>query len=61
MRSLRRGSGVRLWLGSGLLLAVGGCLSDAQISQILQTAILTGLSQIVQQLVVGLLGGAQGA
>lgn len=56
MKALRR-----KWYGlvtvCGTTLVLGGCLSDQELTQIFSSVITTGLSTVLQQLVIGLTGG----
>ncbi|MBL8880725.1 MAG: hypothetical protein JNG88_16550 [Phycisphaerales bacterium] len=52
----------RKWYGlvttGGTTLVLGGCLSDQELTQIYSSVITTGLSTILQQIVLGLTGSA---
>lgn len=52
----------RKWYGlvaaGGTTLVLGGCLSDQELTQIYSSVITTGLSTILEQIVLGLSGGA---
>lgn len=46
---------------SGATLVLGGCLSDQELTQIFSTVITSGLSTILEQIVIGIVGSAGGA
>lgn len=51
----------RVWIPGGSLFLLGGCgLSDAQLTAILQSAIVTGLNALVSQVITTLVGAAAG-
>ncbi|MFO0840276.1 MAG: hypothetical protein U1D55_17345 [Phycisphaerae bacterium] len=54
MKLISRLGLVRVLLPSGTLLAVGGCLTDQQLTQILQSVITTGLTTAVTQFITAL-------
>jgi len=52
----------RVWVPGGSLLLLGGCgLSDAQLTSILQSVILTGLNTLITQAISTLVGGGTAA
>lgn len=51
---------VRVWLPGGALLALGGCLSDVQVSTIIASVITTGLSTLINQALFALTGTSTG-
>lgn len=54
----------RRWYGlvsaSGTTLVLGGCLSDQELTQIFSSVITSGLSTILEQIVIGIVGAASG-
>ncbi len=50
----------RVLLPSGSLLALGGCLTDQQLTQILQSVISSGLTTAVNQFITALAAGVAG-
>lgn len=54
MKFFAKPSVMRIWMSGAALLAVGGCLSDQQLSSILQSAVSTGLNTLLTGALDGL-------